>query len=83
MSEDDTVKEIQHVKEPLKADNYPDWMLTIPKSGSASRDSGESVNEKRIYASVPYIKCTSERLLRAFKSHEVTLVHKPFKSGCL
>ena len=45
-----------------------------------SRDSEESVNEKRIYASVPYIKGTSERLKRAFKSHEVTLVHKPFNS---
>ena len=82
VSEDvDKVKEIQHVKEALKANNYPDWMLTIPSAdntGSASRDSEESVNEKRIYASVPYIKGTSERLQRAFKSHEVTLVHKPF-----
>ena len=76
----DKVKEIQHVNEALKANNYPDWMLTIPNTGSASRDSEESVNEKRIYASVPYIKGTSERLKRAFKSHEVTLVHKPFNS---
>ena len=84
VSEDvDKVKEIQHVKEALKADNYPDWMLTIPNAdntGSASRDSEESVNEKRVHASVPYIKGTSERLQRAFKSHEVTLVHKPFNS---
>ena len=29
---------------------------------------------------MPYIKGTSERLQRAFKSHEVTLVHKPFNS---
>ena len=29
---------------------------------------------------MPYIKGTSERLKRAFKSHEVTLVHKPFNS---
>ena len=82
VSEDvDKVKEIQHVKEALKANNYPDWMLTIPNAdntGSASRDSEESVNEKRVYASVPYIKGTSERLQRAFKSHEVTLFHKPF-----
>ena len=55
----DKVKEIQHVKEVLKANNYPDWMLTIPNTGSASRDSEEFVNEKRIYASVPYIKGTS------------------------
>ena len=76
----DKVKEIQHVKEALKANNYPDWMLTIPKTGSASRDSEESVNKKRIYALVPYIKSTLERLYRALKSHEVTLVHKPFNS---
>ena len=44
------------------------------------RVSEESVNEKRIYASVPYIKGTLECLQRAFKSHEVTLVHKPFNS---
>ena len=47
MSEEvDKVKEIQHVKE---ANNYLDWMLTIPNAdntGSASRDSEESVNEK-------------------------------------
>ena len=55
----DKVKEIQHVKEALKANNYPDWMLTIPNTGSASRDSEEFVKEKRIYASVPYIKGTS------------------------
>ena len=68
----DKIKEIQHVKEALKANNYPDWMLTIPNTGSALRDSKESVNEKRIYASVPYLKGTLERLQRAFKSHGYT-----------
>lgn len=29
---------------------------------------------------MPYIKGISERQKRAFKSHEVTLVHKPFNS---
>ena len=53
-------------------------MLTIPNT--VSRVLEESVNEKRIYASVPCIKGTSERLQRAFKSHEVTLVNKPFNS---
>ena len=76
----DKAKEIQHVKQALKANNYPDWMLRTPNTGSGSRVSGESVNERRIYASVPYIKGISERLQRAFKSHKVTLVHKPFNS---
>ena len=76
----DKAKEIQHVKQALRSNNYPDWMLTIPNTGTGSRVSEESVNEKRIYASVPYIKGISERLQRAFKSHEVTLVHKPFSS---
>ena len=81
MSEEtDKAKEIQHVKQALKANNYPDWMLTTPNTGSGSRVSDESVNERRIYASVPYIKGISERLPRAFKSHEVTLVHKPLNS---
>ena len=61
MSEEvDKVKEIQHVKQALKANNYPDWMLTIPNTGSVSRASEESVNEKRIYASVAYVKGTTE-----------------------
>ena len=76
----DRVTEIQHVKQALKANNYPDWMLTLPNTASVSRVSKESVKERRIYASVPYIKGTSERLQRTFKSHEVTLVHKPFNS---
>ena len=81
MSEEvDKVMEIQHIKQALKANNYPDWMLTIPDTGSVLRVSEESFNEKRIYASVPYIKGTSERLQRAFKSHEGTLVHKSFNS---
>ena len=73
--ETDNAKEIQHVKQALKVNNYPDWMLTTPNTGSGSRVSDESVNEKRIYASVPYIKGILECLQRAFKSHEVTLVH--------
>ena len=77
--ETDKAKENQHVKQALKANNYPDWMLTTPNTGSGLRVSDESVN-KKIYTSVPYIKGISECLQRAFKSHEVTLVHKPFNS---
>ena len=76
----DKVKEIQHVEKASRANNNPDWTLRIPSTGSGSRESEQPVNEKRIYASVPYIKSTSERLQRAFKSHEVTLVYKPFNS---
>ena len=45
-------------------------------------DTCVSINqdEKKIYASTPYIKGISERLQRAFKSHEVTLIHKPVNS---
>ena len=76
----DKAMEVQHVKQALKPNNYPDWMLTTPNTRTGSRVSNESVNEKRLYASVPYIKGISERLQRAFKSYEVTLVHKPFNS---
>ena len=78
--ETNKAKEIQHVKQALRSNNHPDWMLTIPNTGTGSRVSEESVNERRIYASVPYIKGISERLQGAFKSHEVTLVHKPVNS---
>ena len=65
---------------PPKWTGCVDWWNWDDRKKLWSRDSEESVNEKRIYASVPYIKGTSERLKRAFKSHEVTLVHKPFNS---
>ncbi|KAL9971911.1 hypothetical protein ACROYT_G018133 [Oculina patagonica] len=52
-------------------------MLTIPHSKSGTK---EPENEKKIYALAPYIKGISERLQRAFKSHEVTLIHKPVNS---
>ena len=55
-------------------------MLAIPNTKSDTRESKESRNEKRVYASVPYIKGISERLQRAFKSHKVTIVHKPVSS---
>ena len=36
--------------------------------------------EYTLYASVPYIKGISECLQRAFKSHNVTIIHKPVNS---
>ena len=55
----DRVTEIRQVKQALKADNYPDWMITLPNAAPVSRVSEESVKERAIYASVPYIKGTS------------------------
>ena len=77
---DDRTREIQHVKQALKINNYPEWILTIPHPKSTTEDTEEPQNEKKIYASTPYIKGISERLQRAFKSHEVTLIHKPVNS---
>ena len=77
---DDRTREIQHIKQALKINNYPEWMLTIPHPKSTTEDTEEPQNEKKIYASTPYIKGISERLQRAFKSHEVTLIHKPVNS---
>ena len=73
-------RETQHVKQALKMNNYPEWMLTIPHPKSTTEDTEEPQNEKKIYASTPYVKGISERLQRAFKSHEVTLIHKPVNS---
>ena len=77
---DDRTRETQYVKQALKMNNYPEWMLTIPHPKSTTEDTEEPQNEKKIYASTPYIKGISERLQRAFKSHEVTLIHKPVNS---
>ena len=38
--EDDRVDEIQHIKQALKTNNYPDWMLTIPNTESDMHESG-------------------------------------------
>lgn len=79
--EHDKVKEIQHVKQALKANNYPDWMLINNTEHWIWFESPNNlVTRREWYASVPYIKATSERLQRPFKSHEVTLVHEPFNS---
>lgn len=79
--EHDKVKEIRHVKQALKANNYPDWML-INNTGHWIwfESPNKLVTRREWYASVPYIKATWERLQRPFKSHEVTLVHEPFNS---
>ena len=53
-----------------------------PKTLNLFREFPKNLLTRReyIYASVPYVKGTSERLQRVFKSHEITLVHKPFNS---
>ncbi|XP_068707675.1 uncharacterized protein [Montipora foliosa] len=76
----DRVTEIRHVKQALKANNYPDWMLTLPNTASVSRVSEESVKERRIYASVPYIKAlrnTSKEHLNHTRSHSSTSLSIP------
>ena len=80
MENEDRIREIHHVKQALKMNNYPEWMLTILHPKSTTEDTEEPQNEKKIYASMPYIKGILERLQRAFKSHEVTLIHKPVNS---
>ena len=55
-------------------------MPTILNTESGTRESEESLKEKRVYAAIPYIKGILEHLQRAFKSHEVTIVHKPVNS---
>ncbi|KAL9956322.1 hypothetical protein ACROYT_G037786 [Oculina patagonica] len=67
--DEDKTREAQHVKQALKVNNYPDWMLTIPHSKSGTK---EPENEKKIYASAPYIKGISERLQRAFTQRAFT-----------
>ncbi|CAH3157792.1 unnamed protein product [Pocillopora meandrina] len=67
---EDRTRETQHVKQALKMNNYPEWMLTIPHPKSTTEDTEEPQNEKKIYVSTPYIKGISERLQRAFKIKE-------------
>ena len=50
---DDRTREIQHVKQALKINNYPEWTLTIPHPKSTTEDTEEPQNEKKIYASMP------------------------------
>ena len=79
---DDRTRETQHVKQAIKMNNYAEWLLTIPHPKS-TEDTEEPQNEKKIYASTPYIKGISERLQRAFKSHEVNNNNNIYTGGVL
>lgn len=54
----------------LKANNYPDWKLSIPNTGSGSRESNDAVNEKIMLQCHAVIKGYSERLQKAFESSQ-------------
>ncbi|XP_068720437.1 uncharacterized protein [Montipora capricornis] len=67
---DDRTSETQHVKQALKMNNYPEWMLTIPHPKSTTEDTEKPQNEKKIYASINAIH--QRNLGTPAKSFQVT-----------
>ena len=74
----DQRKEVQHIKEALKSQQLP--RLAILNSETSRKGREEPQEDKKVWATIPYVNGTSERLQRAFKNHNITLVHKPSNS---
>ena len=69
-------KEIDHVKNALRSNGYPEWMLHLPRLRPGKKDE----NERKISIGIPYIKGISEVLARTFKDHGVDMYHKPINT---
>ena len=72
-NEDDRQQEIEHVKNALRTNGYPEWMFKLPRK----KPSEKETSERTISVSIPYIRGVSERLARSFKDHGVDMYHKP------
>ncbi len=78
--ENDKIKEIKHVEKALSANGYSKWVLNIPSKKKKKQDQHETSTNKKYPVSIPYIKGTSEKLQRIFKSHGIPSYHKPFNT---
>ena len=74
--ETDRKLEIDYIKNALRSNGYPEWMLHLPRFRPGKKDE----NERKISIGIPYIKGISEVLPRTLKDHEVNMYHKPFNT---
>ena len=78
----DQLKEIQHVKEVLGTNGYPDWSLEVPnQSDKVKRKERKEITSTTPNSTpsigLPYITGLSEELQRVFRDHGVAIYHKP------
>ena len=78
-NEEDRKQEIAHVKDALRANNYKEWALKVPKDKiKKAVDSDQQSNRKaKITVGIPYMQGMSEPLQRVFRAHGVNMYHKP------
>ncbi|XP_053406480.1 uncharacterized protein LOC128559257 [Mercenaria mercenaria] len=80
-NESDKKKEIEHVKTALRANGYPEWIFQLPnKKSQQDKTQNSATKERRVNVGMPYIRGTSEVLVRVFKNHGVNMFHKPYNS---
>ena len=76
----DKKAELVHVRAALKANDYPEWALEVPRPSKlrAKYTAGPSdSNTRRPMLGVPYIAGLSEQLGRVYKAHNIHMYHKP------
>ena len=74
--ETDKKMEIDHIKNALRSNGYPEWMLHPPRFRPGRKDE----NKRKISIGIPYIKGLSEVLARTFKDHGVDMYYKPINT---
>ena len=76
----DKKAELVHVRASLRANDYPEWALEVPRPSKprAKNTAGPSgSNTRRPMLEVPYVAGLSEQMGRVYKAHNIHMYHKP------
>jgi len=69
--------EIHHVKGALKANEYPRWVVSIPRKPRIKKTEPRTEGMRKPAIGVPYMKGVSEPLKRVFDKYGAKLYHVP------
>jgi len=72
--------EQRHIREALSANNYPRWMMSIPRKKKNSNNTATSTRNRVPPTGIPYIKGVSEKLKRTFNTYGVSTYHAPMNT---
>ena len=77
----DREKEIEHIKNALRANGYKDWSFQIPnRKTNAETTTNQQTKDYNPPIALPYIEGLSEELQRIYKQHGVQVYHKPYNT---
>ena len=76
----DKKRELEHVKQALKANDYKTWTFNIPSTKKQRDPNTEKDRKNNISVAIPYIRGLSEKLTHIFREHGVNTYHKPFNT---